>query len=159
MDPDLTYLRSTFSPNAIRPDVDVVTRFDDQGQPYLTTEPVPKRAPLVVPRRPTAEPAGPAPMVVYTPAQPDFGPPAAPPAYNPVRDPIVMRLLAGAVAIGVSAIALSFALAALAAAELALGLLLGVLVMIWVVTSGRGSGGRSVNHITINNTNKSRRWR
>jgi len=140
-------------------DTDTVIRFDENHQPYLTTVPVPKRAPVVAPRRTTVEPAGPAPMVVYTPAQPGYGPPVAPSAYNPVRDPIVMRLLAGAVAVGVSAIALSFALAALAAAELALGLLLGVLVMLWAMTSGRGSGGRSVNHITINNTNKSRRWR
>jgi len=153
MDPDLTYLRATNAFNS--PDVDVVTRFDEAGRPYMTTVPVPKRMPATVPQRPVE----PAPMVVYTPGQPDYSPSYAPPAYNPVRDPIVMRLLAGAVAIGVSAVALSFALAALAAAELALGLLLGVLVMIWLMTSGRGSGGKPVNHITINNTNKSRRWR
>ena len=140
-------------------DVDVVTRFNEYGRPYQTTVPVPERAPVVVPRRSAVEPAGSAPMVVYTPMQPDYGPPAAPSTYNPVRDPIVMRLLAGAVAVGVGAVALSFALAALAAAEMALALLLGVLVMIWVMTSGRGSGGKSVNNITIHNTNKSRRWR
>lgn len=140
------------------PDVDMVTRFDALGRPFLTTVPVPERAPVVVPQRPMTEPAGPAPMVVYPSAQRDYAPPAVPSAYNPMRDPIVMRLLAGAVAIGASAIALSFALAALAAAELALGLLLGVLVMLWAMTSGRGAG-RSVNNITIHNTNKSRRWR
>ena len=79
--------------------------------------------------------------------------------YSPLRDPIVMRLLAGAIAVGVGAVALSFALAALAAAEMALGLLLGVLLLIWLMTSGKGSGGKSVNNITIHNTNKSRRWR
>jgi len=153
MDPDLTYLRATNAFNS--PDVDVVTRFDEKGYPYMTTVPVPKRTPAAMPQRPVE----PAPMVVYTPGQPDYGPSTAPSTYNPLRDPIVMRLLSGAVAIGASAIALSFALAALAAAELALGLLLGVLVVLWAMTSGRGSGGKPVNHITINNTNKSRRWR
>lgn len=140
------------------PDVDLVTRFDDFGRPYMTTVPVPERVPVVVPRQPAAEHAGPAPMVVYT-TGPDYGPAPTPSTYSPLRDPIVMRLLAGAIAVGVSAVALSFALAALAAAEMALGLLLGVLLLIWLLTNGRGSGGKSVNQITIHNTNKSRRWR
>jgi hypothetical protein len=141
------------------PDVDTVVRFDENNRPYLTTVPVPERAPVVVPRRPAMKPAGPAPMVVYTSAQPDYGPPSASSTYNPVHDPIVMRLLAGAVAVGVGAVALSFVLAALAAAEMALGLLLAILLLIWLLTSGKGSAGKSVNHITIHNTNKSRRWR
>ena len=178
MDPYLTHPRPGVSADAIgNPDVDTVVRFDDNGQPYLTTEPAPTRAPVVVPHRPPSEPAGPAPMVVYTHGQPDYGPLAGPPAYNPLRDPIVMRLLAGAIAVGIGAIALSFALAGggrppqgpggggpgvqgvWAAAEMALGLLLAVLLLIWLMTSGRGSGGKSVNNITIHNTNKSRRWR
>ncbi len=160
MDPYLTHPLPGLSADAIgNPDVDTVVRFDDNGRPYLTTEPAPTRAPVVIPRRPAAEPAGPAPMVVYTPGRPDYGPPAAPSTYNPVHDPIVMRLLAGAIAVGTSAIALSFALAALAAAEMALGLLLGVLLLIWLLTSGNGSSGKSANNITIHNTNKSRRWR
>jgi hypothetical protein len=136
-------------------DVDVVTRFDEHGQPYMATVPVPERAPVVVPRRPAAEPTGPAPMVVYTPMQPYYGPPDAPAAYNPVRDPIVMRLLAGAVAVAVGAVALSFVLAALAAAEMALGLLLAVLALIWLMTSGKGGSSKAVN-VKITNTNSSR---
>lgn len=160
MDPYLTHPRPGVSADAIgNPDVDTVVRFDGDGRPYLTTEPAPVRAPVVIPHRPATEQAGPAPMVVYTHGQPDYGPPAGPAAYNPLRDPIVMRLLAGAIAVGVGAVALSFALAALAAAEMALGLLLGVLLLIWLMTSGKGSGGKSVNNITIHNTNRSRRWR
>ncbi|MEY9934257.1 hypothetical protein ABH926_008922 [Catenulispora sp. GP43] len=159
MDPYPTHPRGLPADAFDNPNLDVVTRFDEHGRPFLTTVPVPERAPVVVPRRPTAEPAGPAPVVVYTPGLPDYGPPAAPSTYNPVRDPIVMRLLAGAVAVGTGSIALSFALAALAAAEMALGLLLGVLLLIWLLTSGKGSGGKSINNITIHNTNKSRRWR
>lgn len=137
-----------------RPDVDTVIRFDEKGHPYLTTEPVPERAPVVVSRGSIVEPAGLAPTIVYQPAQPYYGPPAEAPAYNPLRDPIIMRLLAGGAVVGGGAIALSFALAALAAATTALGLLLAVLLLIWAMTSGK-SGGKATN-IHITNTNKAR---
>lgn len=140
--------------NYPRPDVDTVIRFDENRRPYLTTEPVPDRAPAVVSRGSIVEPAGPAPTVVYQSAQPYYGPPAETPAYNPLRDPIIMRLLAGGAVVGGGAIALSFALAALAAATTALGLLVAVLLLLWAMTSGKSGGKATSIHIT--NTNKAR---
>lgn len=159
MDPSSTNPCYGLPPGAYyNPDVDTVIKFDENNRPYLTTVPSPTSGVTVVPQRSMPEPAGPAPMVVYQPSQPYYGPPAPPSTYNPVHDPIVMRLLAGAVAVGVGAVALSFVLTALAAAETALGFLAAALALIWAISSGKGFGGKAGN-ITIHNTNSSRRWR
>jgi len=140
------------------PNVETRVAFDENNRPYYTTVPSPdlRNLPVPVPQHQASAESAPRQVVVYQPTPQYYSPLAS---YNPVRDPIVMRLLAGAVAVGVGAVALSYVLAALAAAEMALGLLLGVLLLLWLLTSGKGSGGKSVNNVTITNTNKSRRWR